>query len=229
MLRKTWGSNIYIIPGERNVLIDAGFPLDERRVVRAIGDSGLDLMVATHYHIDHVGTMSRLKGRFGAAVAVHRADAGILEGTVPYRFYKLDPLKAVYYKLLAPLYPYEFVRVDRRLEDGDILEALGGLEVIHLPGHTEGSIALYQSDRGILFSGDTIRNEKNVLQGPPPEFSVETDKAFENIKEKVLQRDFEVLLPGHGEPLLTGARRRVERLAGNYPVPSPSSPQRGED
>jgi glyoxylase-like metal-dependent hydrolase (beta-lactamase superfamily II) len=212
MLRKTWGSNIYLIPGKPNTLIDAGFPLDERRILKALDGARLDLIVATHYHIDHVGTMSRLKGRFACEVAAHTSDAGVMEGAVPYRVYQLDLLRNVYYKVLSPMYQYEYVGVDRPLEDGNALEVLGGLEVVHLPGHTEGSIALYQSDRGILFSGDTIRNEKNVLEGPPPKFSENIDEALENIREKVLMLDFDVLLPGHGEPILSGARLGVERL-----------------
>jgi glyoxylase-like metal-dependent hydrolase (beta-lactamase superfamily II) len=212
MLQKTWGSNIYLIPGRSTTLIDAGFPLDERRIIKALDETGLGMIVATHYHIDHVGTISALKRRFGTEVAAHTTDAAVMEGKVPYRVYKLDPLRTVYYKVLSPLYKYEFVEVDTHLEEGSLLDVLGGLEVIHLPGHTEGSIGLYQPDRGILFSGDTIRNERNVLEGPPPNFSVDVREAFTNLEEKLLKLDFDVLLPGHGEPVLGGARRAVERL-----------------
>ena len=224
MFERTWGSNVYIIPGDATTLIDAGFPLDERRIVKALDGNQLGLMVATHYHIDHVGPISRLKERFGGEVAAHSADAGVMEGTIPYRLYKLDPLRTVYYKVLSPLYQYEFVQVDRWLEDGNILDVLGGLEVIHLPGHTEGSIALYQPERGILFSGDTIRNEKRILEGPPPNFSIGIKEAFRHIRDKVLERDFDVLLPGHGEPVTSGARQGVERLVRDYEALGSPSP-----
>jgi glyoxylase-like metal-dependent hydrolase (beta-lactamase superfamily II) len=212
MLQKTWGSNIYLIPGEPTTLIDAGFPLDQRRIVKALDETGLGMIVATHYHIDHVGTIAALKRRFAAEVAAHNTDASVMEGKVPYRIYKLDPLRTVYYKVLSPLYRYEFVEVDKHLVEGNVLDILGGLEVIHLPGHTEGSIALYQPDRGILFSGDSLRNERNVLEGPPPNFSVDIREAFTNLEQKLLLRDFDVLLPGHGEPVLRGAKPAVERL-----------------
>ena len=216
MVERTWGSNVYVIVEERPVLIDAGFPLDEKRIIRTLRGADPALMVATHYHIDHVGPMSRIKRRFGAAVAAHAIDARVMEGIVPYQVYKLDPLRAVYYRLLAPLYPYEFVEMDTWLEEGDVVDALGGLEVIHLPGHTDGSIALYQRERGILFTGDTIRNEKGVLEGPPPRFSSRIEDSFTHIREKVLELDFEVLLPGHGEPLIQGARRAVQRMMREY-------------
>ncbi len=216
MVERTWGSNVYVIGEERPVLIDAGFPLDEKRIIRALRGAAPALMVATHYHIDHVGSMSRIKRRFASAVAAHGIDALVMEGAVPYQVYKLDPLRAVYYRLLAPLYPYEFVEVDTRLEEGDVVDVLGGLEVIHLPGHTDGSIALYQKERGILFTGDTIRNEKGVLEGPPPQFSPRIEDSFTHIRKKVLELDFEVLLPGHGEPLMEGARHAVERMMREY-------------
>lgn len=212
MLRRTWGCNVYIIGRDGNALIDAGFPLDERRIVRGLGGSGPRLMVATHYHIDHVGPMASLKERFGSKIAVHATDALVMEGTVPYQLYKLDPLRTVYYKVLSPLYRYRFAAVDQRLKEGDSVDALGGLEVVHLPGHTDGSIALYQRKMGILFSGDTIRNEKGILDGPPPQFSPGIEESFRHIRDKVLKLDFDILLPGHGEPLVGGAREKVESM-----------------
>ena len=65
MLERTWGSNIYIIGVDDPVLIDAGFPLDERRIIRSLEGAVPSLMVATHYHIDHVGPLASLK-RTGA-------------------------------------------------------------------------------------------------------------------------------------------------------------------
>ncbi len=212
MLERTWGSNIYMTSDESPAIIDAGFPLDERRIVRALSGASPRLMIATHYHIDHVGPMCRLKERYGAGVAAHGADAQVMEGSIPYQVFKLDPLRTVYYKALSPLYRYEFVEVDRRLREGEVLDVLGGLEVIHLPGHTDGSIALFQREAGILFSGDTLRNEKQLLDGPPPQFTPRIEEAFRHIREKVLNLDFEVLLPGHGEPITSGARDRVERM-----------------
>lgn len=206
MLDRTWGCNVYLLADRDRgpVLVDAGFPLDARRVFKAIGGTRPSLVVATHYHIDHVGTMARVKARFGAPVSAHSLDAEVMEGTEPYQVYRLDPLRAAYYRLLAPLYRYEYVSVDLRVEDGDVLPE-GGLRVVHLPGHTSGSIALYEPGRRMLFSGDTLRNERGVLDGPPPQFTPDIEQSFRGIREKLLPLDFEVLLPGHGEPVLAGA------------------------
>jgi glyoxylase-like metal-dependent hydrolase (beta-lactamase superfamily II) len=214
-VERTQGSNVYLVVGEVTLLIDAGFPMDARRVIRQLGggsNGNPDLIVATHCHIDHMGSIRRLKDALGAHVAAHEADACVMEGRAPYQSYKVDALRTLYYKALAPLFRYENVTVDTMLSEGDVLESLGGLETIHVPGHTAGSIMLYQAERGVLFSGDTLRNEKGVLQGPPPEFSPGIDEAFWHIKEKVLSLEFGTLLPGHGEPLLEDARAEVERM-----------------
>lgn len=211
MLPKTWGCNVYVSERGRGALIDGGFPLDTRRVASALSRmrSVPAVLVATHCHLDHMGTLAELKDRFGLVVAAHRADAPIMEGTEPYMLFKLDPLRAAYYRVLAPLYRYRYVEVDRLLAEGDVLD---GLEIIHVPGHTEGSIALFDPEAKALFSGDCIRNEKGMLQGPPPQFTPDLDLAWESIRSKILQLDFEVLLPGHGEPLVGGARDAVEGM-----------------
>lgn len=216
MLDRTWGSNIYLVNGERPVLIDAGFPLDEKRILKALEGKSPGLIVATHYHIDHIGPVSRLNRRFGCPVAAHADDAPVIEGRSPYEVYRLDPLRAAYYRVLSPLYRYENVTVDMVLEEDDVIDALGGLEVIHIPGHTAGSIALYQRSRGILFTGDSVRNERGVLEGPPPRFSSSIEEAFMNLRRKVIDLDFEILLPGHGCPITVGARDAVERMMREY-------------
>lgn len=219
MLERTWGCNVYVLRGDGVSLVDAGFPLDGRRIVKALDRSPPSTIIATHYHIDHIGPMARLKHRYGAVVAAHSLDAEVMEGAAPYEVYKLDPLRAAYYRLLSPLYRYEHVGVDLRLEEGNVIPAFGGLVVVHLPGHTAGSVALYQPDRRLLFSGDTIRNERGVLEGPPPQFTPDVALALGKIREKILPLEFDALLPGHGRPLLRGASEAVAAMVEGMPGP----------
>jgi glyoxylase-like metal-dependent hydrolase (beta-lactamase superfamily II) len=215
MLTKSWGCNIYVIDRGRPALVDAGFPLDSRatrRCVQALAPGGPVTTIATHCHLDHMGSMARLRSEFDTRVAAHSLDAPVMEGETPYPRFKLDPIRALYYRALGPLYPYEHVEVDDPLEDGDVIDVLGGLRVVHVPGHTDGSIALYQEERRMLFTGDTLRNEGGVLEGPPPRFTPDLELAYEGISRKIMGLDFEVLLPGHGEPVMRGARERVRQM-----------------
>lgn len=216
-LRRTLGSNIYLVPDNGHIaIIDAGFPLDERRILRALGGNPVSLIVATHCHIDHVGTACALRERYDCRIAAHKDDAPVIEGEVPFRRYRLGALRFLFYNALGPLYRYRTTEVDLHLEEGDVIDILGGLRVISLPGHSEGSIALFQEERGILFSGDSIRNENRVLEGPPPQFSVDADMTYRAIEEKILPLDFDLLFPGHGEPILSGAHRQVASIVNEW-------------
>lgn len=221
MVAKTWGCNVYVMTDGGVSLIDAGFPLDTRKIskmIRSLEVAGQCSLVATHCHMDHMGSMARLEKEFSCTVIAHEKDVAVMEGTEPYPTFKLDPVRAVYYKVLAPLYPYEFVGVDRPVADGDVIDLLGGLTVVHTPGHTPGSMMLYQPERRLLFTGDTIRNEDGILDGPPPQFTPELETAFQAIEEKVMPLDFDILLPGHGDPILTGAREAVGRMLADREV-----------
>ena len=58
--------------------------------------------------------------------------------------------------LFARLQRTEPCEVDQALQDGETVEALGGLQVIHAPGHTPGNLVLYHRARQLLFCGDTL-------------------------------------------------------------------------
>lgn len=215
MVKKTWGSNVYILPGKNPALIDAGFPVDRQKIIRCLKSFPSPdgwLIVATHYHLDHTGSMKRISESFETIIAAQTKDAMVMEGTRPLESHRLTVLQNTYSRILFPLFRYQYVNVDRKLSHGDVLDALGGLEVIHLPGHTPGSVALYQRNRGILFSGDTIRNENDVLEGPPPQFSTALEESFKSIEKRILNLEFEVLLPGHGKPVIGGASEKLRAV-----------------
>ena len=217
-IRKSLGSNIYLITDDGLTLVDAGFPIDLPNIHLALrslgaGPRDLDLIVATHYHGDHVGTVAGLKRRYGVRVAVHEEDSLFTCGDRRYETYEIQVSRLIFYTALWPLFRYRPFQADRTLKEGDVLDPLGGLEVIHTPGHTVGSICLYSEERGILFSGDLLRNEKGVLEGPPPQYTPDPTAACRSL-ERIAAFDFETLLPGHGEVILKGAGDRFRALLG---------------
>jgi len=210
-LIRTWGSNVYLLSGDETVLIDGGFPIDAAKVESMLNRcEGPVSAIATHYHIDHEGSFAKLRASVPMVVAAHEEDADVMEGNADYDIFQVDRIRTAYYKVVGPLlFPFTPVSVDVRLVDGQVF---GGLRVIQVPGHTRGSIMLLDEGRGMLFTGDSIRNEGGILDGPPPQFSPGIEESYWSISQKVLALDFDMLLPGHGEPLLSDAKAAVVRM-----------------
>ncbi len=187
--------NSYAINGKKIVLIDTGLPDNSRKIINYIrvtlkrNPNEVSTIILTHFHPDHTGNVYKLKNLTGAQVAIHCDDAGYLSGK------KEWPME-VKIKTLTP---------DVLLKDGD---KIAGLTCVHCPGHTPGSIALYDPNRKILFIGDTLRFSEGIVHGPPDNFTMDMDKAKESIV-KILLLEFDAMLSGHGEPLLPGARTSV--------------------
>jgi glyoxylase-like metal-dependent hydrolase (beta-lactamase superfamily II) len=101
----------------------------------------------------------------------------------------------------------EDVRVDQALRTGDVVDAIGGLEVIHTPGHTPGHISLYSKSRRLLFAGDAVLN---VLGLRPPYYGTTWDMVVAKRSiGSLAQLDFDIALPGHGSPIINRANEKI--------------------
>jgi glyoxylase-like metal-dependent hydrolase (beta-lactamase superfamily II) len=140
--------------GSRRLLVDTGTPQDRRRLASALDDLGverIDWLVLTHTHYDHAGNARFVRERFGARVAVHRAEAEYLasgltdgEGVVPrgtnspLRF-ATDRLEGFLTRALSFEPCAADLIVDGPLDfSGDGIDA----RIILTPGHSIGSISV---------------------------------------------------------------------------------------
>jgi glyoxylase-like metal-dependent hydrolase (beta-lactamase superfamily II) len=103
------------------------------------------------------------------------------------------------------------VAVDRELADGDEIDALDGMRVVHTPGHTPGSICFYCPQRRLLFTGDAAANTFG-LRPPIGWYTEDTAQAKESIR-KLAALDFEAAFFGHGRPIDKEAALRFRRFA----------------
>ena len=104
------------------------------------------------------------------------------------------------------------VEADMGLEQGDIIDACGGIEIINVPGHSEGNLTYYLREEKAMIVGDTIfGDDDGNLYTPPAKYSDDAEMAKREIK-KLLDYDFDKLLLAHGKNILRNAKEEVEKL-----------------
>jgi glyoxylase-like metal-dependent hydrolase (beta-lactamase superfamily II) len=161
-------SNIdaYLVKGKLNTLVDTGPPQVSADIMTAalkafnLGPEDIDLILNTHGHIDHIGGNGIVKAAGRAHVIIHKEDAIFLEDRARSfdLFYAPGKENVAQQKagFLGQIGPN--IIVDRYLEDNDLIDLGNGVElrVIHLPGHTPGSVGFYFEKEAILICGDSI-------------------------------------------------------------------------
>jgi glyoxylase-like metal-dependent hydrolase (beta-lactamase superfamily II) len=190
-------------------LIDTGMPHKTKKILRYITDelqrtpSDLKTIILTHCDIDHIGNALELRNLTGAKIAAHPQDAEVIAG----KKVRITPRGGmrILFKLLGSFMRVKPFQVDILISDND---SISGFTVFHMPGHTQGSIALYDSKRKVLFIGDTLGCRDGIVQGPSKSVTMDMKQAYRSI-EKLKGPDFNVLLSGHGEPLRSHASAKV--------------------
>ena len=202
--------NFYLIhTNEGNVIVDSGIGPDAlERADRQIGPWGIslekvDYLLLTHSHYDHMGNAAALRSR-GAQVLAGPGDAEGIE---------IADGRTIPYVEGRPLPP---CKVDRVVRDGDVIEACGlRIDVIHVPGHTDGS-TVYQLRRDgkiIWFVGDVLMAQTEDYE---PQLGwtggEDFDKAtyIESLK-RLASLPVDCVLAGHFIPYLRDAHRLVGR------------------
>jgi glyoxylase-like metal-dependent hydrolase (beta-lactamase superfamily II) len=176
----------------------------------------LKQVVLTHCHRDHTGTLAELQPHTAAPALVHALDAPYVRGeaTVP------DPVlsdgeRALFEQLATGIPDAPPAAVHRELQDGDSLDIGKGALVVHVPGHTPGSIALYLPAEHLLFTGDAAASLGQPIVGV---FNVDPAQAKDSFR-RLSALDFDAAAFGHGPPITEAAaqtfRRAAERL---YPL-----------
>ena len=211
------GSSIFLGMEDQITVVDAGFKGSGRRIVRYLEEQGrspseVTRIIATHYHVDHIGGIAELKSATGGAVAAHASEIPFLQTDDPLPSPFHDSRLAV---LTAPLVhlsePPAFV-VDAALTDGDQLGDFGNIQVVHTPGHTPGSISLYFRQQGALIVGDALECRGGKLGLPSRLFTSDMEQAKASIK-RLASLDFDVLCFSHFPPMTKDASLSLRRFA----------------
>lgn len=208
------GCNIVLIVEEKLTLIDTGLRGSSSKIVGFIHSLGrsakeISLIIITHNHLDHVGGLSELRNLTTAKIAIHKVDISERELPCPRVVQKL--LHIPPFSIFRPLVYVEPNEVDIQLESEEILSPLGGLKVIHTPGHTPGSISLFSPQNKLLIVGDALNNCFKNIRLQPRLVSTNLLQAIDSIK-RIAQLDFDIICFGHGKPLTKDALAKVQDL-----------------
>ena len=175
------------------MVIDPGDDIDEIRAVLHQHKLQVKQIVITHAHIDHVGGAMKLRGLTGAPILLNQNDYALL---------KMLDVQASWLGMSTP----GEVSIEASIGDGDSLQT-GSLKanVLHTPGHTEGSVCLYFPAEKLLIAGDTLF-ARSIGRTDLPGGSFE--KIMRSLHERVLTLPEEtVVIPGHGEKTTIGIER----------------------
>lgn len=215
-------SHMYVIgmPGSEDfTLVDCGLMGKGEYKLEQIELCGVALghvrrIVMTHTHLDHIGCLPEIKAAVPhAEVWIHRDEAGPIERGDERIVMGNSMFESMVRGMFALPKDAFATRVDRKLEDGDLL-ALGGLpfKVIHLPGHSAGGIGLLHEEHRLLLSGDTIYADWAIgrfdLVSADP-------AALKRSLELIADLSVDILLPCHNRIVTGGAdpmiRQTVEQ------------------
>ncbi len=238
--------NCYVIDGRPLTLIDTGTKTEESLAALGTGFEQLghrlgdiEQLVITHGHVDHMGLAAEIArscealGRSRPCVLVHTDD---MARVAQYEDFTKQRMKS-YASIMrcsgvpakdAPhvteqLITHYFVSMGESVPDvhplveGDVLQSgIGELEVLWVPGHSQGSICLVNEENRLVFGGDHILGD--ISSNPSLDFDVATEipmLTYLRSLAKMLPLDRFTVLPGHRKPILN-LRQRVDELKKDY-------------
>jgi glyoxylase-like metal-dependent hydrolase (beta-lactamase superfamily II) len=172
--------------------------------------SDIKYIFITHADIDHVGGAAEMKKMTGAKLVIHQAETGVLSGKIRGKHVK-GPL-GLLFKLLAPVVRFQPVEPDIVIKENT---ELAGFKVIHTPGHTVGSICLFQPGK-VLFAGDALRSDRSGNPKLPSKMMTADIVQAKVSVALIAGLEFDTLLCGHGAPVKGNAAVRVKELLANW-------------
>jgi len=177
------------------MVIDPGDEINEIQALLRKHNLRVKQIVITHAHIDHVGGAMKLRAATGAPILLNQNDYALL---------KMLDVQAAWLGMKSP----GRVEIDQNIGQADVVKA-GSLQgqVIHTPGHTEGSICIYFPLEKKLIAGDTLF-AGSIGRTDLPGGSLE--KIMESLHNQVLALPEEtVVIPGHGPTTTIGEERET--------------------
>jgi len=206
--------NVFIIESkDEKLMIDSGLGggvasafgtnVNSNKILnKVIVEKKIENIFLTHSHIDHVGGVLSLQDKYDFNIITSEIEAQHLETgdsayIEPFLGSKCPPLK-----------------VSKKLKEGAILEVGDfSFEVLLTPGHTHGSCSLWESDKKILISGDTVFPQGSFGR---TDLSTGSSKDLLASLKRLARLKLRILLPGHMNPIISAPESPLNSIKQSY-------------
>ena len=169
----------------------------------------LKLVILTHGDIDHVANALLIKEKYKTKIAMHAGDLQLVESLTLEKMMRSFKFKSIVLKMIFQvmkrpirkisskiLSDFKTFTPDTLLNEGDSLLEYGfNAKILHIPGHTEGSIGVL-TENGDLIAGDIFMNQKRPTIAP----NADDFKMLTSSVKRLKTMDINTIYPGHGQP-----------------------------
>ncbi|MDR3062971.1 MAG: MBL fold metallo-hydrolase [Methanobrevibacter sp.] len=214
-----------LIYDDKNLcLIDTGLPDSYNSIKNKIDNEGFDIanlnkIIFTHQDIDHIGGLRSILSKVPKIETMaHKLDKPFIEGDISLERSKFikGKFKSFLFKLLMNYYitfKKILFKIDKTLENRDILDISGGINVIHTPGHTPGHICLYHKKSKTMIVGDELRIINGELVGVNENLMNEEDvrTAYNSLKS-LLDYDIKNIVTFHNGLFKNNPNKAIKNL-----------------
>jgi len=197
-------TNCWIYPtGEGTAaIIDPGDEADV--IISALEKASLvpEYILLTHGHFDHIAAVPQLVSAFSGKpkVAIHQLDSQYL-GADAYKAHCVSVKVAMGSTDFIDAFWNDMPEPDCLLEEGS---TIGPFTVLHTPGHTQGSVAFWDKDTSLLFTGDTLFKRGYGRTDLPGGNNI---KIYESLNRLFTMNENIIVFPGHGGTTTIGQER----------------------
>jgi hydroxyacylglutathione hydrolase len=199
-----FSANVGIIVSEDEMaLVDSAWVMESvdhvcSHIEKVVEGRKLKYVFVTHTDPDHIGGLQRLKNDYNPKIVIHKSEVQFIENPRP---------------PIAPAHPDIIVDGDETFEVGRLK-----LELMHTPGHSEGSCSIFNREHGVLFAGDTVFPEGFYLPYTGrlyqiPNIKQSISKIVDSLR-RLRELNPKWILPGHGRPIQGGQARITENIHG---------------
>ena len=217
--------SLIVDPLHGATLVDTGTPNLLPAIEAALKAEGMQLsdirrVIVTHHDLDHIGSLEAVVKATGAEVLTSELEIPyVQEGRRAQKFPPADKVDEVmahmpeHVRQMMKNLPGVFVKVDRVLDDGELLDIAGGVRVVFTPGHTVGHLSVYVEQDGVLISGDALTSQNGELKGPSAQNTPDMPEAIKSVY-KLAQLPAKTIVAYHGGVVDQDAALQLTRVAG---------------